>query len=272
MVIIVIMILFSCKKNEKVVQKEVSKKVESLNIINDSMKNKVITKSYFFKLDSIKVEDSLLIKDKLNYDSYYSLLVFPEIKNKTLLDSIYVPISKNYDIKIDKFSKNELLLKIKKISKRNKNEYFNEVKEIDNPTIQYIAYHGFGMSINNVVKDFVTINYGVEGMSIGAAHPFHNNMFRTFSFKNNKQIHLDDILKIDTKTWNKIISKHIPKDLVFEEYKKEIPKTENFYFDEKYIYFCYNEYEIGPYVSGLIEVRVPFSELKFNLNQIILKK
>jgi len=264
---IVLMILFSCKKDENSTKKEISNKTEIKNIGKDSLDDQIIVKSYHFKLDSIKVEDSLLIKGKLNYDSNYSLLIFPEIKNKTLLDSIYAPISKDYDIKIDKFSKKDLLLMIKKISEKNKKEYFSEVKDIDNPILEYIAYDSFGMSINSVDNDFVTINYGVEGMSPGAAHPFHNSKLITFDFKNNKQIHLDDILKIDKKTWNKIVSKYIPKDLVFEEYQKEIPKTENFYFDKKYIYFCYNEYEIGPYVSGLVEVRVPFSELKFNLKK-----
>lgn len=247
-VAIALLSIFSCKQNG------------NKGIIPENANEIAIQAN--FVIDSLKVEDSLIVKGKLNYDSNYSLLIFPEIRNTVLLDSIYAPVSKNFETKIDKFSKNDLSLKLKEISEKNKKEYFNEVEEIENPTMEYTAYDVFGMRIFKNNNSYITIKYDFEGMSPGAAHPFHNSKLITFDFKNNKQIHLDDIFINKNKFWKNIVPKYIPKDMVFDEYKKSVPITENLNFDDKYINLNYNKYEIGAYTSGLISIQIPFSEIK----------
>lgn len=69
-----------------------------------------------------------------------------------------------------------------------------------------------------------------------------------------------DINKVD---WNKILMKNFKnpdqKEMLLVD---KIPVNNNFYFDSQNITFVYNQYEITAYAAGVVEISIPFSELK----------
>ena len=50
------------------------------------------------------------------------------------------------------------------------------------------------------------------------------------------------------------------KEVLFEEAK--IEDIDKFYFDKSYFCFVYDPYELGPYSSGFIEIKIPKSKIK----------
>ena len=72
-----------------------------------------------FSVDSIKVNDSIKLNDSLTIKYSSKMLVFPSIKDKKLLDSIYFA-----DKKVQDFSK----IGLESLLEKNKNEYINSIK------------------------------------------------------------------------------------------------------------------------------------------------
>ena len=47
----------------------------------------------------------------------------------------------------------------------------------------------------------------------------------------------------------------------------KIPVTDNFYFDEKNLYFHYSPYEIAAFAAGDITIPIPWTDLAGTLNE-----
>lgn len=246
--------IISCKKNEN----------SSTEIIkNDSVHANT------FMVDSVKVSDSLKLSDSLKVKYSATMLVFPDIKNNTLLDSIYFE-EKN----IRDFSKNG----IQDWLEKDKNEYFNSIKKnskdwISDMNFSQEWYSDKAMKLKSKLNDYLHIQY-IWGSYEGGAHDNYGFSERVFDVKNGKKLQLKDITSMSTSKIESMLLKNINKinsgttDNTGAVNNSEmllvdvIPATENFYFDEKNLYFHYSPYEIAAFAAGDITIPISWTELK----------
>lgn len=237
------LLIISCKKNQ-----ETTLKTDSGNV----SVNQVDT------LDSLQVEDSAKINSKLSAVFSSKILVFPNIKNKALLDSIY----SGAGFQLNDYSKENL----KKELERQKTVFFEENKtnasDLPIDFEQTWSQESY-MSKVSSHKDVLTLTYSITGFS-GGAHGFNNSIYKNFDLKKEKVIGLQDLFNDPQKMdWHKILSSHFDdpdqKEMLLVD---KIPVNNNFYFNNKEITFVYNQYEITAYAAGVVMITIPFSELK----------
>lgn len=226
-----------------------------------------------FTVDSVKVGDSSKIADSLTIGFTSKLLVFPTLKDKQLLDSIYF---QNKGIK--DFTKKGLqaFLDSEKI------KYFNSVKSDSKDWLSDISYaqNWYTNTHMNLVSndnDYMHIEY-VWSSYEGGAHDNYGFSERVFDLKNNKKLELKDITSMPKARLESILMKNINtihngargngddvknSDMLLVEV---IPATDNFYFDQKNLYFHYSPYEITAFAAGDIVIPVSWEELKGTLN------
>lgn len=248
----------ACKKNEKTgtpTEKKDNNQTEKLIV------------------DSVKVSDSTRITDSLKVTYTSKLLVFPSITDKKLLDSIYFQ-----NEKIKDFSKAGLQTYLE----NEKNNYFNSVKNNNKDWISDITYSQdwYSSSHMNLISDingYMHIQYVGSGYE-GGAHDNYGFSERVFDLKNKKRLELKDITSMPKSKIEEILMKNINKinggasdgdgeinnsEMLLVE---KIPASDNFYFDEKNLYFHYSPYEIAAFAAGDIIIPVSWEELKGTLN------
>jgi len=226
-----------------------------------------------FTVDSVQVKDSVQVSDSLKIRYYSRLLVFPTITDKNLLDSIYFD-NKN----IQDFSENGLQALLEK----NKNEYFASVKKdskdfLSDLTFSQEWYSDTGMNMKSNKNGYLHIEY-VWGSYEGGAHDNYGFSERVFDLENNKKVVLKDITSMPKSKLEALLMKNINKinsgttDSNGKVNNSEmllvdiIPATENFYFDEKNLYFHYSPYEIAAFAAGDITIPVSWQELEDTVN------
>lgn len=106
----------------------------------------------------------------------------------------------------------------------------------------------------------------------GGAHGNHGTSYTSFDLTKNKALTLNDVLgENGKKMLRSLLEKNFrrqfnlkPTDSLKDGglFENKIEPNENFYVTEKGIGFCYNPYEIGPYVMGEINIFIPFSDIK----------
>jgi len=252
------LMMVSCKKTE--------------NSSTDTVTNDTV-QANSFTVDSVKVNDSLQLSDSLKVKYSSTMLVFPDIKNKTLLDSIYFD-KKN----ITDFSKSGL----QTVLEKNKNEYFNTIEKdskewISDMNFSQEWYSDAGMKLKSRIKDYIHIQY-IWGSYEGGAHDNYGFSERVFDLKNNKKLQLKDITTMPKTKIEAMLLKNINKinsgttDNAGAVNNSEmllvdvVPATDNFYFDEKNLYFHYSPYEIAAFAAGDITIPVSWEELKGTIN------
>lgn len=246
------------------------KKTDSQN--NSQSNASEVKETEKFVVDSVKISDSVKINNLLSLKYESKMLVFPSIKDKTLLDSIY------FDKKgITDFSKQGLQAFLDK----DKNEYFASVKEKDNDWIADIQHPqnwdtGYFMKLKSNTNDFLQIEYMFSSYE-GGAHGNYGFSERVFDLKNNKKLTLKDITTMPKARLEALLMKNIntiPSGTTDSQgavknsdmlLLKTIPANENFYFDEKNLYFHYSPYEIAAFAAGDIIIPVSWEELKGTL-------
>ncbi|WP_332452462.1 DUF3298 domain-containing protein [Chryseobacterium aquaticum] len=246
------------------------KKTDSQN--NSQSNTSEVKETEKFVVDSVKISDSVKINNLLSLKYESKMLVFPSIKDKTLLDSIY------FDKKgITDFSKQGLQTFLDK----DKNEYFVSVKEKDNDWIADIQHPqnwdtGYFMKLKSNTNDFLQIEYMFSSYE-GGAHGNYGFSERVFDLKNNKKLTLKDITTMPKARLEALLMKNIntiPSGTTDSQgavknsdmlLLKAIPANENFYFDEKNLYFHYSPYEIAAFAAGDIVIPVSWEELKGTL-------
>lgn len=221
-----------------------------------------------FTIDSLKVNDSLKINDKFSVNYASKVLVFPTLKDKALLDSIY------YDkTGITDYSKQGL----QNFLDKDKTEFFSSVKEDSKEWISDIQNPqtweaGSFMKLISQNDDFLQIEY-LHTSYQGGAHGNYSFDTRVFDLKNNKKLDLKDITTIPKAKLEELLMKNIDKlpsgttdsdgpvknsDMLLVDV---IPANKDFYFDEKNLYFHYSPYEIAAFAAGDIVIPVSWKEL-----------
>lgn len=238
----------------------------------DAVKNEIHTQEKF-TVDSVKVGDSIQLSDSLKVRYFSKMLVFPDIKDQKLLDSIYFG-----DKNIRDFSKTGLQALLEK----NKNDYFNNVRKeskdfLSDLTFSQEWYSDTGMNMKSNINGYLHIEY-VWGSYEGGAHDNYGFSERVFDLKNNKKVELKDITSVSESKLEGLLMKNINKinsgttdgngkvnnsEMLLVE---KIPVTGNFYFDDKNLYFHYSPYEITAFAAGDIIIPVSWQELQGTLN------
>lgn len=224
-------------------------------------------------VDSVKVSDSTKITDSLKVTYTSKLLVFPSLKDKKLLDSIYFQNNKIKD-----FSEAGLQAFLDK----EKNDYFTSVKKDNKDWLSDVTYsqEWYSSSHMNLISNangYMHIQYTGSGYE-GGAHDNYGFSERVFDLKNSKRLELKDITSMPKNKIEAILMKNINKinsgtmdgdgevknsEMLLVE---KIPASDNFYFDDKNLYFHYSPYEIAAFAAGDITIPVSWEELKGTLN------
>lgn len=230
-------------------------------------------KSGEFAVDSVMVKDSTKLTDSLKLSFASKLLVFPDVKDKALLDSIYFQ-----NDKIKDFSKAGLQTYLE----GEKNNYFTTMKNDNKDWYSDITYsqEWYSNSHMNLISNtngYMHIQYVGSGYS-GGAHDNYGFSERVFDLKNNKKLELKDITSMPKSKIEEMLMKNIDKinsgttDADGEVKNSEmllvekIPASNNFYFDDKNLYFHYSPYEIAAFAAGDITIPISWEELKGTLN------
>lgn len=238
-------ILVSCTKTEV--------KNASATDNSDSLQTK---KS--FVIDSVRVEDSLVVNKNLTTSFNKQLLVFPSIENKVILDSIYKEAlveTKSYDATSLKTDLTKQMQKSFAKTKDDSKEWSPEFKQTWDDTS--------AMKLISHKDNILTLLYSGSGYT-GGAHGYYFENYKVFDLNKNMVINQNDILK-DSKdpAWDKVLKSHFEepeqKEMLLED---KIAPNNNFYFDDKKITFVYNQYEITAYAAGVVYISVNFSEIK----------
>jgi len=104
----------------------------------------------------------------------------------------------------------------------------------------------------------------------GGAHGMYGQTMLCLDMKQQKELGLDEVLTIDSATLQPILERHFrtrykiadSKPLTEILFDERLALTDNFYFTAKGIGFIYQPYEVAAYAFGLIDVWVPYSDLK----------
>lgn len=224
-----------------------------------------------FMIDSVIEDDFTNIFDSLTVKYSSQLLVFPNVKDKNLLQNIYdqksiTDFSKEGLKKYLKTQKNELYSKLKRLNKLNHLKHLQKWEKISKMNIKFNE------------NQYLHIQY-YESMFVGGVYNYYNYIEKVFDLNDNKELKLRDITSISKDKLSEILRKNIDKTRMVQQMKKydvleynalltkEIPMTNNFYFDENNIYFHYNKDEIAEgYSIGNIIIPVSWNELGNTLN------
>jgi hypothetical protein len=215
-----------------------------------------------FLTDSVKVTDSISANKTVSLAYHAQVLVFPAIKNRTLLDSIYT-VS---DISLREYTAENL----RKELNRQKDKFYTQTKtslEDWSPEFKQTWEQHSYMKLFSTLHHFMIVQYTSDGYT-GGAHGYYNEIYKIFDRKKNSTIHLHDVIKNqDKEIWGKILMDHFLKDDVGKGQSEmllvnRIPLNTNFYFDPNNLYFLYNQYEITAYAAGPVLIKVPFTDIK----------
>lgn len=239
------LLLFACNKTEN--KKTSSAKTDSVETKKE------------FVVDSIKVQDSVQLAKTLTLSFEKQILLFPDISNKTILDSIY----KSANITAKDYSKKTLTevleqLKAQSLKKDENNDYLPDFKQT--------WEENSAMKVKSHQNNVLTLKYSGDGYS-GGAHGYYFETYKTFDLKNNKVISQADIFKNPTdQNWNKILQNHIDqpeqKEMLLVN---NVELNNNFFFDQEKITFVYNQYEITAYAAGVVYITLNFKDVKEQL-------
>lgn len=246
-------VLASCTKTE----------VKTVNIPKDS--DTIQTKKEFV-IDSLSVFDSLQVAKTLTLSFEKQILLFPDITNKTILDSIYKPadmVSADYSKK--SLAKDLESLKKASLVKDEAQEYMPEFKQTWD--------EASGMTLISHENDLLTLLYSGSGYS-GGAHGYYYESYKVFDLKKNVVINQKDVFKNpNDPAWAKILNDHFTdpdqRDMLLAD---KITLNNNFFFDDQKITFVYNQYEITAYAAGVVNITIKFSEIKNMLKPEFIKE
>lgn len=114
----------------------------------------------------------------------------------------------------------------------------------------------------------------------GGAHGMYGQTMLCLDMQQQKELALSDVLRIDSATLQPILERHLRTrykiaenkpltDILFDE---RLALTDNFYFTPKGIGFIYQPYEVAAYAFGLIDVWVPYTDLKPYLQPAFMQR
>ena len=248
--VISILSFLSCTEKQKPVSNQAVSQVAKTDSLD------------LMKMDSVRVQDSSKVLKYLTLSFDSKVLVFPLIKNKLLADSIYAPTN----IKLADYSNQNILQALH----LQKEKFYKENTENTTdwkPDFAQTWTQNSDMNLFSKLNNFMILQYKSNGFT-GGAHGYYNEIYKVFNLGNKTTLQLNQIIKKPAdKIWSKILMNNfLNEDLDKGQAEmllvKEIPLNNNFYFDQKNLYFLYNQYEITAYAAGPVLIKIPFTEVK----------
>ncbi len=150
--------------------------------------------------------------------------------------------------------------------------YRKDVREMD-PKGEMPAF------LNYEKIDEITISYNdndfvvVSSLSFayeGGAHGNYATSMQCYDIRNQKVLTVNDVLQIDSAALSPILERNFRSQASLRAtdqlstilFENHIPPTDNFYFTGQGIGFLYNPYELAAYAQGVINIFIPYTELK----------
>lgn len=104
----------------------------------------------------------------------------------------------------------------------------------------------------------------------GGAHGMYGQTMLCMDMKQKKELALQDLVNIDSASLQPLLERHFRtryqiagnKPLTEVLFEDRLALTDNFYFTPRGIGFIYQPYEVAAYAYGLIDVWVPYTDLK----------
>ncbi|HET8572918.1 MAG TPA: DUF3298 and DUF4163 domain-containing protein [Edaphocola sp.] len=135
----------------------------------------------------------------------------------------------------------------------------------------------------------VSVDYNQDGYVIlltsgyqysGGAHGGAWDLFECLDVENKKVMVLSDIVSADSNVLEKMLEQQFREDYQLKAtdslteylFENKLMPNGNFSFDGSGLYFTYNQYEVAPYVMGIISVMIPWEKLKPYLNREFSKR
>lgn len=123
---------------------------------------------------------------------------------------------------------------------------------------RFEAYMTWAAAVNSQVTQLTLQSYLFTGGAHGAT------VVATTLYDNANALKISPlVLFSDTTRFLQFVSDHITADSIplFEQYAKQLPMPANIILDSVSVTALYNQYEIAPYSSGVIQVSVPYKNL-----------
>lgn len=124
-------------------------------------------------------------------------------------------------------------------------------------------------------QDLFIPRIGGSTYYFGAAHPLPTRMTPSINLKTSSIYKLSDLFKPDS-MWQAKLTEIIQnmaqndpiyKDILFEPIDIKLDENQSFYVDQEHLIIYYAPYDIGPYSSGYINFKIPFTEIEHLINK-----
>jgi len=119
-------------------------------------------------------------------------------------------------------------------------------------------------------ENYLCYQYDVRSYA-GGTHPLENTFYLVFDTKTGKRLTEEEIFKLDGKeNFQQILIQILSDTTLYPENKTfkldNIVLSGNFSFEQDTLIYTFNQYEIAPYSSGKIDVKIPYEKIKEIIN------
>ncbi len=209
------------------------------------------------------------------------ILIFEDLKNELVLDYLYKDVLPGAGFA------NWTKANFKEAQKQQFHAELNDLAEeepIQSDSTSAAMYNyisSTNMTLKSIDQNFFCVEVFYDSYT-GGAHGMQTVNYKNIDYKNNNIVSLSTIMDTQKVPWNTLLRNclsNFSKDSggasfsetdLFEPEK--LTFTDNFYFDNQSLYMVYNPYEIAAYAYGIIEIRIPFSEIDEYMNDDFKQK
>lgn len=264
-------ILFSCKNESKSSDISTTAIGDTLPIVADGEGT--------WRFDSLSVDKQIHINDdpKKKAMSISVYLSYPvSAPNGVKLDAVQKTIAQLFDSEHKPATIKNAFDNIVTSYIDDAHNYGKEWEDENNEFIDFSNYEQHtGTSIEYVSAYMITISTA-QSSYLGGAHGSYYIKYYNIStqdgnlvteedlFKKGYKPQLAQLIQNEVERRNQSANEDQQISLLVEI--NEIAPNANFYFDKNYIVYVFNQYEIAPYVQGVIEIRIPIKKVKPLIN------
>lgn len=264
-------ILFSCKNESKSSDISTTAIGDTLPIVADGEGT--------WRFDSLSVDKQIHINDdpKKKAMSISVYLSYPvSAPNGVKLDAVQKTIAQLFDSEHKPATIKNAFDNIVTTYIDDAHNYGKEWEDENNEFIDFSNYEQHtGTSIEYVSPYMITISTA-QSSYLGGAHGSYYIKYYNIStqdgnlvteedlFKKGYKPQLAQLIQNEVERRNQSANEDQQISLLVEI--NEIAPNANFYFDKNYIVYVFNQYEIAPYVQGVIEIRIPIKKVKPLIN------
>jgi hypothetical protein len=162
-------------------------------------------------------------------------------------------------------------------------EILDEVKDQADSDLwdgdRFEYYHNDDVSIQYDENDILVLRENTSEYT-GGAHGMYGTLLQVLDLANNKVLKLRDVTTADSVTLEHLLEMAFRKDYHLKKtdslsdllFDNSLAANDNFYITRKGLGFLYNPYEVASFAAGIIEVFIPFKEMKGLLSPWFVKR